>query len=112
MNTMFRNFHILIIVISGVTFSLQGSEGIHPPKSIKKKKGTPVTVQKEFDIIDRIEKNSQHISWEDVLDLDGIKVKRKKLGNKSIFALKATGVLKAPLESIITIFRDTKNAHL
>ncbi len=109
---MFRKFHIFTLIFTGPLFLLD-SGGVTWSQSTPQNKFHEQKVKQiEFDIISRIEKTFDHILWEEVLKKDGIRVQRKKLGKDSIFALKSVGVLKAPIESIITIFRDTKNAHL
>ena len=111
MNTIFRNLHILTIIFIGHTVFVSSGEVPSAQDNLKNELDSPKIKQKEFFIIGNIEKTFEHIRWEDVLHKDGIKVQRKKLDKESIFALKASGVLEASIESIITIFRDTKKAH-
>ena len=59
----------------------------------------------------KIENKFSHIKWEFILSNQGILIQRKKVGNESIFALKATGTLNTSIEQIISTFRETKNAH-
>ena len=112
MNTMFRKLHIFIIIFTGHTAVFSFGETPSSQDNLKIELHSPKIKQKEFFIIGRIEKTFEHIQWEDVLNKEGIKVQRKKMDKESIFALKASGVIEASIESIITIFRDTKQAHL
>ena len=93
MNTMFRNFHILILFGLGFTWPLKGNELVGKNHSFQTNQKESVIQHQSFDILERIEKNSNNVSWENVLEKDGITITRKRLGKESIFALKATGIL-------------------
>ncbi len=109
---MFRKFHTFTPMFFGLFFLPNFVKVALPQDNFKNDFIESEFKQKEFDIIGNIEKSFEHIEWEPVLKKEGLIIQRKKLGKKSIFALKSTGILEAPIESIITLFRDTKRAYL
>jgi len=109
---MYRKFNIFTLIFTGPLFLFNCGEVASSQNSLKSQLNAPKFKQKEFYIINRIENAFRHIKWEDVANKGGLRVQRKKLGSDSVFALRSTGVLEAPIESIITIFRETKKAHL